>query len=209
MKTLIVGDLHGKWEIAEKALSTEHNVVFMGDYLDSFERSSHDCLKTLSIVTEAEHGVYALKGNHELSYLGMPCSGYNKKIASGLWLDWEMTLLDCLWCEGFLISHAGVSQLLLDSLQTDLEGYLNKGSYEQVGVSRGGTSHVGGLYWCDWFQEFSPVEGVKQIVGHSGYRPGGVYEGILEKEGNYNVDCLDYKEQFLLIENGEAEVITL
>ena len=71
MKTLVIGDLHGRWEIAEAALATEHNVVFMGDYLDSFDRTSLECLETLKVVTNAvlaePERVQALVGNHEMS----------------------------------------------------------------------------------------------------------------------------------------------
>jgi len=36
MKTLIVGDIHGKVEIVEAALAQEHPVIFVGDILDSY-----------------------------------------------------------------------------------------------------------------------------------------------------------------------------
>ena len=39
MKTIIVGDLHGRIEIAEQLLKEDCNIVFIGDYLDSFDRS--------------------------------------------------------------------------------------------------------------------------------------------------------------------------
>ena len=51
MKTIIVGDLHGRYEIAEKVLASGHNVVFVGDYVDSREnRSVEDQIKTIEIV---------------------------------------------------------------------------------------------------------------------------------------------------------------
>jgi len=40
--------------------------------------------------------------------------------------------------------------------------------FTAVGRSRGGYgSAVGGLTWCDWNREFTPVQGLRQIVGHT------------------------------------------
>jgi len=215
MKTLVVGDLHGRYEVAEKALASEYNVVFVGDYLDSYDRTSGECLDTLRLVTGAAQdpgrsgSVVALSGNHELSYLGHTCSGYDGETASGLWEAWDKWLLDYVWCEGFLISHAGVSNNLLEWTGTTLGKYLNHSLLTEVGYARGGRVPIGGLFWCDWFEEFEPIPDTPQIVGHSGYRPHGVSPGILQKGNSYNVDCLDRVEEFLLIEDGKAEIITL
>jgi len=220
MKTLVVGDLHGRYEVAEKALASEYNVVFVGDYLDSYSRSSEECLETLRLVVDAPldpsttKSVIALKGNHELSYsdLTSRCSGYKTKTQELLdseFRGWDNWLLDYVWCEGFLISHAGVSQLLLSGTGLGLEDYLHNKSLTEVGYARGGRVPIGGLFWCDWFEEFEPIPDTPQIVGHSGYRPHGVSPGILQKGNSYNVDCLDRVEEFLLIEDGKAEIITL
>jgi len=90
MKTLVVGDLHGRWEVVEKVLKTDYNVVFVGDYLNSFDKTSLECLETLKLVTGAARDnpdkYTALMGNHELSYTGSEytCSGYSRKTAYDL-----------------------------------------------------------------------------------------------------------------------------
>jgi hypothetical protein len=117
-----------------------------------------------------------------------------------------------IWHNSFLLSHAGVTNTILKIFNTDINGYLKEERFNDIGYARGGSSPFGGLYWCDWFREFEPVPGVKQIVGHTGYRPvpkdlSDHEMGILEKEGNYNVDCLNYKEEFLIIkQDGSVEI---
>ena len=40
--------------------------------------------------------------------------------------------------------------------------------FTAAGRARGGySSAIGGLTWCDWNHEFVPVEGLRQIVGHT------------------------------------------
>ena len=215
MKTLVIGDLHGRWEIAEAALATEHNVVFMGDYLDSFDRTSLDCLNTLKVVTNAVQSeperVQALFGNHEMSYLKakMRCSGYNPKTASGLWPGWNETLKHFTFVEGFLLTHAGVSQTMLEDTDTTLGEYLYNYEHLDIGYSRGGDVPLGGLLWCDWHEEFQHIPSVSQIVGHSEARHSNDDNGILELGNSFNVDCNGTVNQHLLIKDGKTEIIKL
>lgn len=231
MKTIIVGDLHGKFEIARKALDTPYNIVFLGDYLDSPTRSGSDQIDTLLLVLEAAEDhperVTALLGNHELSYLesSMRCSGW--KIATEAHVThlrhrmWK-TLKNYYWLTPTcLISHAGVSKKILKALKITLEDYIKEGEFYQIGRSRGGRSPYGGLFWCDWYEDFVHVPGITQVVGHSSYRKTGrngvIKEpGILSKTFNlddcrsYNIDCLDRVLEVLLIhEDGTPEIITL
>lgn len=215
--TLVVGDLHGQYELVSWALSGPWNVVFMGDYLDSFDRPTNDQLFTLKEVLSAVGNepsrVRALMGNHELSYLepNMRASGYTVALASHLYPYLHImreVLLPFTWVGGRLLSHAGVSQALLDSEGVSLYQYLDNGEYEQIGYSRGGSRPVGGLYWCDWFREFDPIPDLKQVVGHSGWRPLELQgKGILEKDGNFNVDCLGFTREFLLIKGDNTTEI--
>lgn len=208
MKTLVVGDLHGQYEIAEAALNTGYFVVFIGDYVDSYTRPVHDQIHTLRTVLRAvEDGqAIALRGNHELSYFeeGMRASGWKFTTDSHLFplrQDFYELTKPYVWHEGFLISHAGVSQNLLDSLDCTLEEYLEEGNFNQIGYARGGYNQWGGLFWCDWRYEFAPIPGVSQIVGHTRG------EVIREEENNWCIDVLeDHDPQGLLIENGVAEL---
>lgn len=212
MKTpiLVIGDLHGQIEIAQKALDSIYPVIFLGDFLDSFTRTVEDQINTLQLVLNAVAGgnARALMGNHEMSYMRPEsrCSGWNpitQSYVTHLQNRMEMLLEDYIWCEGFLLTHAGVSQRLLNALETDLDTYLSTGHFDQVGSLRGGRAPCGGLRWCDW-REFEPVEGVNQIVGHTRGRV------IRTKGNNWCIDVLEDREpQGLLIQEGKAKIVHL
>lgn len=220
--TLVVGDLHGKFEVAEAVINNKHNynVVFVGDFLDDFKRSIPDQVKTLTTVLEAcekEPGrVKSCMGNHELSYLEDNMRWSGLKVAtyahvSPLAPKMYAHLKPYLWVEGYLVSHAGVSQEYLKCYRKTLEQYLEEGKFFQIGAARGGFSRAGGLYWCDWWKEFTPVPGVKQIVGHSAYRPNWMSAGVVTKGEpeclSYNIDCLNTSKEILFLTPGcEREV---
>ena len=197
MKTLVVGDLHGNIEVCLAALkqTTTDNIVFLGDFLDSFNRSSKDqaqCLfEVLNAIEFGPKNVISLLGNHERSYFcDEMCSGYNHETARLVDLSQSRALKllkPFVFAQGFLITHAGVSKLLLDYLGLSLEQYLEKGDFVQIGARRAGSDYVGGLYWNDFNTEFEPVDGVKQIFGHTHYQYNGILKGVGD---NYNIDCL-------------------
>jgi len=207
MKTLVVGDLHGNIEVCLAALNqkTTDNIIFLGDYLDSFNRSAKaqaQCLfEVLNAIEFGSKNVIGLLGNHERSYFNDElCSGWNSETQALVDLSATRAarlLKVHLMAHGYLITHAGVSQLLLDDLGLSLEQYLEKGDFVQIGKRRGGADNVGGLYWNDFTTEFEPIDGVKQIFGHTHYRHNGAMKVIGD---NYNIDCLP---QFDVLKMGE------
>ena len=207
-KAIVVGDLHGKFEIVERALEyKDHKIIFVGDYLDDFTRTRAEQITTAQLVINAmkeePNRIYALKGNHELSYEDpiMRCSGYSEKTHGKVMQNLDLSeLYDYLWVGDYLISHAGVSNKLLEADNISLERYLEVGNFNQIGYSRGGNSPYGGLFWCDWWEEFEPVDDTPQIVGHSQYRPWGEPEGIVTKGNSYNIDCLGRVSEVLVLE---------
>lgn len=196
-KTLVVGDLHGCYDLAAAALSFkgDYNIVFLGDYVDSFCNSVDAQLRTIRLVL-GEHNnndVTALIGNHEASYLidGMGCSGWKSKTAAAMLhlKDLVLALPYYVKRSGWLLSHAGVSARLLDSMGQTYHEYLNNGDYLQIGRARGGLHSIGGLLWCDWHGEFEPLPKLQQIVGHTHNNQG----RIQDKGGSYCIDCLPYE----------------
>ena len=211
MKTLLVGDLHGRVDLVEKAFEMNLPIVFLGDYLDSFTASVADQILTLTKVLDAceeREGVSALYGNHEWSYLDdrMVCSGWNAATQAHInVLNSRMykILQSYVWAEGFLVSHAGVSQKLLDIEGITLEEYLEKGEFNQIGRSRGGVSPCGGLYWCDFQREMVSLDdGTKQVVGHTRGK------GIRQEGGVTCIDCLEAGDpQFVIIDDGKIDIL--
>ena len=204
--TLVVGDLHGKHEVVtavlEEARDNDFNVVFIGDYLDSYTRGSDDCVTTLLLVLDAIENnpeqVTALWGNHEKSYVDavMRCSGFDTETYPKIQhLEDRMNVLlkDYVWVYGYLLSHAGVSAALLRNLKIDLPTYLESKNNNQIGFARGGNHRVGGLYWCDFRREFEPIDGVPQITGHTRGT------GIRQKGNSYCIDCLEDRDDILCV----------
>ena len=201
--TIVVGDLHGQVEIAEKILTkTEghYNVIFLGDYLDSYNRSVEDQIECLKIVLDAVENqgnrVVALAGNHERSYLyAERCSGWNSITqfhVNHLKRKCDMFLREYFWmADDLLITHAGVSVDYVPpyvknlTLREKVQKFLNSDDRFAVGRTRGGMEEVGGIYWCDYNFEFLPVPGLRQIFGHTRGN------SIREKDGNYCIDCLE------------------
>lgn len=209
MKTVIVGDLHGRYEIVEEVLTWDHNIVFIGDYVDSYDRKPVEQLRTLDLILEAvktsDGKVQALIGNHEMGYMDprMSCSRQSIEVQVELFSRNLSSLLPYLWLEDdILLTHAGISQKLLNNVDYNLMEYLVAGHFKQIGRYRGGSDAVGGLYWCDWWEEFEPVEGARQVVGHTAHRPIDADPGIVTKGENYNIDCLSRVNQVLIVEDG-------
>jgi len=128
MKYTFVGDIHGRWEAVKEALQRDGEVIFVGDFVDSFDRSVDDQEKCLQLVIEA--------------------------------------------------------------------------------IKRNKAKAIGGIFWCDFNQEFVPIKGINQIFGHTGYdnRNKEYLKGSkirllkgIDSE-NYCIDCLDRKQDFLQLE---------
>lgn len=94
------------------------------------------------------------------------------------------------WVGDYLVSHAGVSRHHLPDLFRYTKKVFNKEEMSKwleaqveesekfilenkphwvfgVGKSRGGWAAIGGMNWCDFRDEFEPINGIKQIMGHT------------------------------------------
>jgi hypothetical protein len=215
MDTYVVGDIHGKRNIVEYFLKIARDcedtqVIFLGDFMDSFTLSVEDqlrCVQDVLVAMEETNGrVRSILGNHEVSYLDMHnrCSGWNREaqnyfdlIKGGV----EDKFETYIWVDDILITHAGLSQKFLDSTNYTVEAALEDEYYwNYVGFARGGYGNSGGIRWCDFNREFEPVEGLRQIFGHTGGR------GI-RKKGNdsWCIDCLDFENTCVYIHNNEIK----
>ena len=235
METAVIGDIHGRIEVMVAALNKHERVVFVGDYLDSFDRTKVDQLQCLKIALKEHNGdsIICLRGNHEESYIdpAARCSGWNNIMNTHVMpIQSDVRALPThTWVGDILITHAGISKefvnvvlnekddIKLSSVEQShlIDKYLKGPLHQEVGYARGGQKTCGGLLWCDWFEEFTPIAGLRQIVGHSGYRPvmknwhTGELEhttGVLSDGENWNVDCLDDSNEYILITDGVVTV---
>lgn len=137
-----------------------------------------------------------LCGNHDVHYWFAQnkttrCSGYDyaKSIAISDILttrDWEKLKFFSVIDDKWLLSHAGIHPdwitskeiPTLTSVKQNLEHesvlaikkfYNNDGHwFGEAGYGRSYRArNAGGLLWCDWNDEFMPIRGIHQIVGHT------------------------------------------
>ena len=216
MKYTFVGDVHGKVGAVKEALSRDGMKIFVGDFIDSFDRSSlehKECYELVCAAIEAGEA-RAIFGNHELSYL-MPkqhrCSGYDDKRAQVM-LEYAPQI-EALFepyiflGEGtVLVTHAGLTRQLWDKEKLTLETLPEtlsiwwkdpKSPAHWIGHYRGGMAPYGGIFWCDFNQEFQPVPEISQIFGHTRGN------GIRSDENSFCIDCLDGETSFLELDLDE------
>jgi hypothetical protein len=173
-------------------------------------------------------------GNHDLPYLYRNpttiCSGYYKWKDNLITKEFGSFLpairdkfLWYLFIDDFLCSHAGVNSYhfppnltvnkdgvtkWLDEQIKDAEPPLINGGRHWlygVGAARGGRQNIGGITWQDFDCEFEPIDGLKQLVGHSSHRTilNHVEDGNMDltQADNLDIDC--HLSQWILIQDGK------
>lgn len=142
MKVLVIGDIHGNFEEVFEELKNKEKdydkVVFLGDYVDSFERRFHgkpmmDGFKKLCDMKDDKHII--LFGNHDLAYLGDPnVSGHIWRYADAfkeMFLD-NLDKVDVVCQLGdYVFSHAGVTTTWLE-----FWGFIGKKTYHMASVAK-------------------------------------------------------------------------
>lgn len=124
MKTLLIGDIHGRttWkEIIQK--ESPNRVVFFGDYFDSFNISGIDQIHNFNEIIQFKETtdieVIMLVGNHDHHYLyvGETYSGYQPALQHDIYftLNKNTKHLQAVYLfDNILCSHAGISPIWLD-----------------------------------------------------------------------------------------------
>lgn len=172
---------------------------------------NHDCSY---VATHIPH-TYKLKKN---SYYR--CPGYTKskatKFNKRINPEWVKHLELCVEVGGYVLSHAGFHWKQFKPYMSERENIVklywewenNKKHFFNQPLHwiwdrhpyRGGNSNVGSPIWLDWDREFSPLDNIKQIVGHTS---NAIFSR--ECEGNYCIDV--YRQCYAIIdENGKLEI---
>jgi len=220
IRTLIIPDLHLKWQKADTIIShvAADKIVFLGDYFDDFG----DNPITNQVMAEwvknslDQPNRIHLMGNHDTNYAfrhrSYKCSGYtsakeqsiNTILKEGDWRKMPLYTKVGSW----LCSHAGVHNHLYEQYGNKLDFYkwldhacnvaletafANKPAVSilRAGRSRGGTETVGGINWCD-ADEFRAIASINQVFGHTPQtEPRWINTGSsLSKQYSQNL-CLD------------------
>ena len=205
MKILFVGDIHNHKYIFDdiKRLDEKYKfdrIIFLGDYVDDWGDNSYHSVDTLNTILQLKQSnseKYTLiLGNHELSYLGFPCSGHNHILANELQdlLNSNIELFDLYTiasCDNdYVCTHAGITNSYINGViskvipglksndwKSGLE-YMNANKQENLGLLkyashiRGGQHEYSSMIWCDKREDqyFSTQEKYwipYQIVGHT------------------------------------------
>lgn len=170
---------------------------------------------------------YTCIGNHDIHYLynnkHALSSGFNVKkndfireCFGNRIHEIRKKFLWYVWIDNYLCSHAGLHTYHFDpnmkvnkqSVSAWLNKEIEKGEIALLsgdkywlycaGVARFGNEIIGGITWLDFEEEFVPIEGLDQIVGHT------FHSAVIERNNNYCIDCS--LNQYLIIENGKLTV---
>jgi len=208
-------------------------VVFLGDYFDSFNQTDEMVYKTSEWFKKSlsKGNRIHLWGNHDIAYRywypHMICSGNSersKSIITTIITPREFDRMKLVYItQNFVLSHAGVSKyhflhpilgITHESIQKECNKAMDnlrggiKHPVFSVGHSRGGWVTVGGILWQDFNVEFKGIRGINQIVGHS-FNKNVKSSYIPNKKDatseNYDIDC--WCKWIGILENGKFSKI--
>jgi predicted phosphodiesterase len=224
MNIITIGDLHGSKAWKKVQLEEWDHVIFMGDYVDSFDYKDKEILENLMDVIRLKKNnpekVVLLWGNHDVAYLFKGksphgCSGFRYSMLPALnelFMQNRSIFLLAWQLNKYLWTHAGIVQRWHQSYpekivipeDINLAGTLNRLFDEyylplfHVGPLRGGDDKDSGPFWADYAETIKdPLTGYHQIVGHTHTRNGIIH--FKHPDGISFVsytDCLDTKTEF-------------
>jgi hypothetical protein len=224
MNIITIGDLHGSKVWKKVRIEEWDHIIFMGDYVDSFEYTDKDILENLVEVIRLKinnpEKVILLWGNHDVAYLFNAksphlCSGIRftmLSVLNRLFLEYK-DLFQHAWQQNkYLWTHAGIvrnwhknylEKAILPT-DTNLAVTLNRLFDEyylplfHVGPLRGGDDKDSGPFWADYVETVKdPLTGYHQIVGHTHTRNGIIHFKHSDKSTSVTyTDCLDKKIEF-------------
>jgi hypothetical protein len=196
MKIMVIPDVHGRdyWKSFPK--DEFDKIVFLGDYVDSFDKSDEEILTNLLNIIKYKKDnmdkVELLLGNHDLQYLfnymSNGCSGYRDNMYAPLHIlfnDNKHLFKPIHQIDDYIFSHAGITSVWLNKLKQELKDtpyneienleeliteMFNKNyiTLYDIGRIRGGWCKSGGPFWADMSESKTyMLYNFKQIVGHT------------------------------------------
>lgn len=180
---------------------------------------------------------FTCMGNHDIQYFyGNPatiCTGYNSKRDLAITKMFGSAMpairekfLWYLWVDDFFCSHAGLNPVFLNPFQEITKSAITKWLDDQikiaepslinngihwlfgVGKGRGGRQRAGGLTWNCFESEFQPIDGLKQLVGHTNHSTivTNVENGNLDLTEAQNLDIDCHLNEYVMIFNGKLTI---
>lgn len=222
MKTLILGDIHGRliWRDIIN-FETPDKVIFLGDYVSTHEDITPEQqiynLEDILNYKENHEDVILLRGNHDMQHLGYSwaqCSGYNQGVGKYMMEIKDRFLNDTQWIyiDGelkIIFSHAGISQIWMTNsgisdvnkinglVPSELFGFTPSDIFDNCGYSKTQPPtwiRPATLCTCN-------IKGWDQAVGHTPVQKiTQIKESTKNKQTIWLCDSLQYNE-YLIIEN--------
>lgn len=226
MRTLVLGDIHGKtiWKDIIKKENPD-KVIFLGDYVTTHDDiSSEKQIANLEEILDYKEAnsskVILLRGNHDGQHLGYSwaeCSGLDRTVLEYMseetFKERFLSLTQWVYIDkelNTIFSHAGVSRVWMESVNCDIEDLNTLIPSELFGFT------PDSLFDCYGDSVTQPptwirpralckcnISGYDQVVGHTPVTHGIVNMRKATKE-NRNIWLCDALglSKYLLIENG-------
>jgi hypothetical protein len=195
MKTMCIGDIHGRDYWKAFPVNEFDKVIFLGDYVDAYDKKDEQIIKNLQDILQYKRDnmekCILLIGNHDLQYMfsvqSHGCSGYRPSYYHMLHhiFQTDKNLFLPAYQEGkYLFTHAGVTSIwwkkfLMKSdrevIEHDMEiadhiceAFPTTIELFDVGHYRGGWCKSGGPFWADRSESTAYLlPNYDQIVGHT------------------------------------------
>ena len=217
MKIIVIGDIHGhdSWKRIIDQEKTYDLLIFLGDYFDSFSKSSltqYENYLDIAIFRDSSSNIITLLGNHEFHYLyPTRFSGWNANtqiIAEEvLQKDLKNKKLKFAYqYKNILFSHAGITKTWLNEvMKISLDGVLNNEiplaylDFQDQGVDNmyGDSINNGPLWVRPRSLQKDSLDDYIQVVGHT-HMKGKI---TINEDKLYFCDSLP--NEYLVIENDE------
>ena len=223
MNTLIIPDVHERYDTLlslRPLMDQATRVVMLGDFWDTY--TPYGKAKVMAEWVKAhvhDPKFDILYGNHDCHYAftnGMfMCTGFKHQTHQAIHNvmetdDWSQFQL-YVKVGKYVVSHAGFHPKTTKLMEqaSDAIDLAFAGEFHPLwsaGFARGGSQPVGGPTWLDWKEEFTPIEGMPQIVGHT-HGPDVRFKSVPDGERSY---CLDTGLKHVMWTDGDkVDVVCL
>ncbi|MDZ4742085.1 MAG: metallophosphoesterase [Verrucomicrobiota bacterium] len=224
-RIIIIPDIHYRLTVVNTILEREYakadKIIFLGDYFDTQDHS-HESAAVTSLWIKGllnDKKCVCLLGNHDMQYLfpknnHFRVKGFNAKAAriiSEIFKPTDLNKFSLYWIyKKWVMSHAGIHPGFIPGgnipLRTQL-GLLSRNAFRaaheghshsflEAGYARHGRAAFGGVTWLDFEEEFMPIRGLNQIVGHTR----GLKVRFIEEKDSRNY-CLDAQGRYYAVLN--------
>lgn len=189
MKTLIIPDLHGRnyWKELVNTCVVD-NVVFLGDYLDSFHIPSNIQYQNLMDIIEYkqknEDKATLILGNHDVQYVGgIICPGHQKDFHNQykvIFNQYKNLFVIGKQIGNVLFTHAGLSKWVLEEMTKLMPAEASYAAICNIMYKMNDSYLMGddGPFWIrpnKLINQGGAFTEVIQIVGHTPYENAKIY----------------------------------